>query len=165
SQYTMSYGYDQVGNLVSVTYPDSTKVTYSIDPMNRVATMKTGSTTLAIFNYRTDSRIANITYGNNAVTTYHYDNRVRTREIKIVQSGTTLLDLPYGYDGVGNVVAIGTESYSYDYLNRLTNGTGPWGTIKYGYDGVGNRLWTYQSPTNTTRSEEHTSELQSPCNL
>ena len=150
TQYTISYGYDQVGNLASVTYPDSAKVTYFIDPMNRATTIKTGSTTLATINYRTDSRIANVTYGNNVVTTYHYDNRGRTTEIKVVQTGTTLLDLAYGYDGVGNVVSIGTESYSYDYLNRLTTGTGPWGTIKYGYDGVGNRLWSYQSPTNTT---------------
>ena len=118
--------------------------------MNRATTVKTGSTTLATINYRPDSRIANITYGNGVLTTYHYDNRGRTTEIKVVQGQTTLLDLNYSYDPVGNVVGIGTESYSYDYLNRLTTGTGAWGTIKYGYDGVGNRLWLYQSPTNIT---------------
>src|SRR5207248_2223315 len=74
----------------------------------------------------------------------------RTTEIKVVQGQTTILDLTYGYDSVSNVVSIGAESYSSDYLNRLTVATGGWGTIKYGYDGVGNRMWLYQSPTNTT---------------
>jgi len=150
NQYALSYSYDQVGNIVSITYPDSTKVNFSIDPMNRATTLKTGSTTLATINYRPDSGIANITYGNGVQTIYHYNSRGRATEIKVVQGQTTLLDLNYGYDPIGNVVSIGSESYSYDYLNRLTSSTGPWGTIKYGYDGVGNRLWLYQSPTNTT---------------
>ncbi len=149
SQYTLSYAYDQVGNIASITYPDATKVNYTIDPLNRATTVKSGSTTLAAINYRPDSKIANITYGNNVVTTYQYDSRGRPTEIK-VQGQTTLLDLNYGFDGVGNVISIGSESYSYDFLNRLTTATGPWGTVKYGYDGVGNRLWLYQSPTNTT---------------
>src|SRR5207249_4124841 len=123
---------------------------YSIDAMNRATTLKTGSTTLATINYRPDSGIANITYGNGVLTTLRYDNRGRPTEIKVVQGQTSLLDLTYGYDNVGNVVSIGTESYSYDYLNRLITGTGPWGTIKYGYDAIGNRQWIYQSPTNTT---------------
>ncbi len=150
NQYVLSYTYDQVGNLASVTYPDNTKVTYSIDPMNRVTTVKSGSTTLATITYRTDTQLSNITYGNGVQTTYKYDNRGRTTEVKTVQGQTTLLDLTYGYDGANNIVSIGTESYSYDYLNRLTVGTGAWGTIKYGYDAVGNRPWIYQSPSNTT---------------
>lgn len=152
SQYTLSYAYDQAGNINMISYPDGTKVNFSIDPMNRATSVKTGSTTLATIFYRGDNRIANITYGNNVLTTYRYDNRGRPTEIKVVQGQTSILDLTYGYDGVGNVISIGSESYSYDYLNRLTTTNGPWGTIRYGYDGVGNRLWLYQSPTNTTYS-------------
>jgi RHS repeat-associated protein len=148
--YTLSYAYDQAGNIAAITYPDNTKVNFLIDPMNRATTVKSGSTTLATIAYRPDSRVANITYGNGVLSTYRYDNRGRPTEIKVVQGQTALLDLSYGYDNVGNVLSIGTESYSYDYLNRLTVGTGPWGTTKYGYDGLGNRLWLYQSPTNTT---------------
>src|SRR6267378_1487506 len=150
SEYTLSYTYDQVGNVASVTYPDSTKVNFSIDAMNRASTVKTGRITLATITYRPDSRIGNITYGNGVQTIYRYDNRGRPTEIKTTQGQTILMDLNYGYDGVGNVLSIGTESYSYDNLNHLTIGTGPWGTIKFGYDNVGNRLWMYQSPTNTT---------------
>jgi RHS repeat-associated protein len=150
SPYTLFNSYDQADNLVAITYPDNTKVNFSIDPMNRATTVKSGSSTLAAIAYRSDSKVANITYGNGVLSTYRYDNRGRPTEVKVVQGQTTLLDLTYGYDNVGNVVSIGTESYSYDYLNRLTVGIGPWGTTKYGYDGLGNRLWLYQSPANTT---------------
>ena len=150
NQYTVSYSYDQVGNIASITYPDGTIVNYSTDAMDRATTIKTSSATLATINYRPDNRIANITYGNGVLTVYRYDKLGRTTEIKVVQGQTTLLDLAYGYDAVGNVVSIGSESYLYDFLNRLTSATGAWGTIKYGYDAVGNRLWLYQSPTNTT---------------
>ncbi len=69
SQYTMSYAYDHVGNIAAITYPDSTKVDFSIDAMNRATTVKTGSTTLATITYRSDSRMGNITYGNGVQTT------------------------------------------------------------------------------------------------
>ena len=150
SQYTLSYTYDQVGNIATIRYPDGTNVSFSTDAMNRATTVKSGSTTIATITYGRDSGIANITYGNGVQTTYRNDNRGRPVEIKTVLGQTKLMDLNYSYDGVGNVLSIGAESYSYDYLNRLTIGTGPWGTIKYGYDGVGNRLWVYQNPTNTT---------------
>jgi len=94
--------------------------------------------------------VSKILYGNGVQTSYTYDRLNRPSRIKIVQSSTTLLDLNYTFDPVGNVASINTESYSYDFLNRQTVATGAWGTVKYGYDGVGNRLWFYKSPTNTT---------------
>jgi RHS repeat-associated protein len=150
SQYTLSYNYDGVGNLVGTTYPDGTQVKYSIDPLNRVANVTSGATTLAVFTYTNSSMISKITYGNGVQTSYTYDQLNRPMRVKVAQGASTLLDLNYTFDPVGNVAGINTESYSYDFLNRQTIATGPWGTTKYGYDGVGNRLWLFQSPTNTT---------------
>jgi len=150
SQYTLNYNYDGVGNLVSTTYPDGTQVKYSIDALNRVANVTSGGNTLAAFTYTNSSLISKITYGNGVKTTYTYDQLNRPTRVKVVQGASTLLDLNYTFDPVGNVAGINTESYSYDFLNRQTTATGPWGTNKYGYDGVGNRLWFFQSPTNTT---------------
>jgi len=149
-QYTLGYTYDSAGNMVGITYPDGTKVTYNMDPMNRITNIKTGSTTLASFAYGKGASIGSITYGNGVSTSYAYDNRNRISRIKTLQGSTTLIDLNYTYDAVSNVVGINTESYYYDFLNRLTSSTGPWGSIQYGYDGIGNRQWLYQSPTNTT---------------
>lgn len=53
----------------------------------------------------------------------------------------------YTYDGAGNIKTIGSDSFTYDAVNRLTSGTvRPWkanapaGTQTYSYDPFGNRL-------------------------
>ena len=53
------------------------------------------------------------------------------------------------YDGTGNVLTINTERYGYDYLNRLTSSSGPWGSYTYAYDQVGNRIRMVQGSTTT----------------
>ncbi len=149
SPFSMSYTYDSVGNPASVTYPDGTTVTSSIDSLNRANTVKKGAATLATLTYRPDGLVSTISYGNGVLTTYSYDSRARTTRIKVERSGNSLLDLNYGYDATSNVVSIGTESYSYDHLNRLTYSSGPWGAIQYGYNSVGDRLWIKEG-SNTT---------------
>jgi RHS repeat-associated protein len=47
------------------------------------------------------------------------------------------------------VLTENTESYGYDWLDRLTSTTGPWGTITYAYDQVGNRVEMVQGGTAT----------------
>jgi len=91
-----------------------------------------------------------VTYGNGVITTYSYDRERRPTRIKTTLGSTTLLDLNYTYDAVGNVLGIDTESYSYDQLDRLVSSAGPWGSLAYAYDGVGNRLWSTAGGTNTT---------------
>lgn len=53
---------------------------------------------------------------------------------------TKLQDLNYTYDAAGNVKSINSESYTYDWLNRMASSSGPWGITNYTYDGVGNML-------------------------
>jgi RHS repeat-associated protein len=142
--------YDAAGNMIRMTYPDATTVNFSFDPLNRIVGAKTGTTTLATISYAIDSTVKTITYGNGVVTTYSYNAEKRPTRIKTVLGSSTLLDLNYTYDPVGNVLGINTESYSYDSLNRLTYSSGPWGVLRYGYDGAGNRLWASVGGTNTT---------------
>lgn len=63
---------------------------------------------------------------------------------------STLLDLNYTLDNVGNVLGINTESYTYDFLDRLKYSSGPWATLQYGYDAIGNRLWMKEGAANST---------------
>lgn len=139
STYTLGYKYDSVGNLVEVTYPDSRVIRYEIDPLDRVSTVKDGSNTLASFSYGPNGGISGISYGNGVQTSYSYDSRGRLSRIGTVL-GTVLLDLNYGYDPAGNIVAINFETYEYDAFNRLVTSMGPWGTLQYTYDVAGNRL-------------------------
>jgi len=51
------------------------------------------------------------------------------------------LSLNYTYDAVGNALTIDSETFKYDWLNRLnytSGGTGGWPTTTYTYDGAGN---------------------------
>jgi hypothetical protein len=58
----------------------------------------------------------------------------------------TLQDLRYGYDQTDNVSSIAdkgvtsnSQSFQFDFLNRLTNATGAYGTLGWTYDPVGSR--------------------------
>ncbi len=150
SQYTINYSYDTVGNLAGITYPDGVSITYSIDAINRATSIKKASTSLANITYTSTNNINTISYANGVQTTYTYNSRDRPSRIKTTRGSTVLLDLNYTYDNVGNVQGINTESYTYDFLNRLTYSSGPWSTLQYGYDAIGNRQWYKEGATNTT---------------
>ncbi|HEY6871846.1 MAG TPA: RHS repeat-associated core domain-containing protein [Geobacteraceae bacterium] len=102
------------------------------------------TTTLASnITYKPIGGITGLTYGNGLACAISYDNQYRPTSI----TTGALQSLSYSYDGNANITAITNnldntknKSYSYDALDRLTGGTGPWGTVSWTYDPVGNRL-------------------------
>jgi YD repeat-containing protein len=71
--------------------------------------------------------------------------------------------LNYAYDPNGNPTSVnnGQESYTYDDLNRLTSGVGPFGTLNYTYDQIGNRLSAVVNNTRTSYAyNSYNNELQ-----
>jgi RHS repeat-associated protein len=50
---------------------------------------------------------------------------------------------------LGNVLSIGTETYTYNSLNELVSSSGPWGSTSYFYDGAGNMLNMTSGSTTT----------------
>jgi RHS repeat-associated protein len=145
--YSMSFEHNFVGKMTSITYPDSTTLDYYYDDLNRVTDVKEGSETLLSYTYYDDGLLETETTSGGQVTTYDYNLRDWPDSIVMKIGTKTKLALAYTYDDVGNVETIGTESYGYDYLNRLTSATGVWGTSTYGYDGVGNRMWMNDAGT------------------
>jgi RHS repeat-associated protein len=134
--YTTLYSYDKASNILSITYPDNSVLGYTYDALHRIKTVGN----IANFTYTLDSKIATIGYGNNAKTTYTYDSRDRPKSIYSFSGSTQLMGLNYSYDGVGNVLKINTENYTYNSLNELISSRGPWGSTSYFYDGAGNML-------------------------
>ena len=146
TSYTTRYTYDNASNILSIIYPDNTTLSYTYDPLERVSSV--GG--YANFTYTVDNKMNTIKYGNNVTTSYSYDARDRPTRILSAYNGTTLLDLNYTYDGVGNVLSINNEVYSYDWLSRLISATGPWGVFNYSYDPAGNLISTLQNGVNTS---------------
>ena len=143
NSYPVRFGYDTEGKQTWVLYPSGLNVSYAYDSYDRVTTVtKQPSTTLLTITYNVDDTIATETTGSSLVTTYTYNNRDWPTLIEMKKSGTTKLSLAYTYDDVGNVKTIGSETYTYDWLDRLRSASGgslPSG-LTYSYDAVGNRI-------------------------
>jgi RHS repeat-associated protein len=145
TKYQTLYQYDKASNVVQIAYPDGYVLSMTYDAVNRLKTE--GS--FATVHYTVDDRINTITFGNGEVTTYTYNTRDWPTQIVDKYQGTKEMDLNYTYDGAGNVLTLNTETYRYDWLNRLNYSSGPWGTITYAYDQVGNRVRMTQGSTTT----------------
>ncbi|MBF0478533.1 MAG: RHS repeat-associated core domain-containing protein [Candidatus Omnitrophica bacterium] len=97
--------------------------------------------------YNVFGQATQTTYGNGTVTTNTYDStNGRLMGIKTVDaSNTTLQDLHYTYDSIGNILTIvdnkntASQTFQYDELNRLVTANGAtYGAKTYDYDKVGN---------------------------
>jgi len=124
TKYSVLYGYNNDGNVKSMVYPDGYNITMTYDAVDRLKTL--GS--FATIHYTLDDSIGTISYGNGVTATYSYDTRDRPTQIKVTNpSGTKEMDLNYTYDATNNVLSIGTETYTYNWLNEMNSSTGPWG--------------------------------------
>jgi RHS repeat-associated protein len=157
--YTLSYQYDTANRLATVTYPDSMKVLYSYDDLNRITEIKryidgvNDEILMENVQYNTESLLTQFEYGNNLQATFSYDSRDRLSTVAVKNGATSFLDLDYTYDNTSNVTQLvngwrdtslnwhsQTESYSYDGLNRLTSASCASWSHTYAYDNVGNRI-------------------------
>ena len=159
--YTVRYSYDRASNILSILYPDNFNLTYSYDALERVSHVGAYAT----FTYTKDGQIATIAYANGVNTTYTYNSRDVPTQILSVNGSTTLMDLNYKYDAVGNVISLNSQNYTYDALNRLINSTGPGPAISYTYDGAGNMMKSVQGSTVTTYTYDSYNRLLSAGNV
>ncbi|MGD2250885.1 MAG: RHS repeat-associated core domain-containing protein [Candidatus Methanofastidiosia archaeon] len=147
--YTVNYSYDAASRLIATITPDQSEVTYEYDSFNRLVTIPG----YAEFTYNDDSLLATMSYSNNVVTSFQYDNRNRPVSIEAEKNDTDLVFLQYQYDPVGNITQLdynrrlpdhqwvqSTEIFQYDWLDRLVSAEGDYGLLSYTYDPAGNRL-------------------------
>ena len=100
-----SYQLNELNQLTSVIYPDSTGTTFTYDPAGNRSTSQ-------------DSGAPQVNYA--------YDDASRL---------TTVGGTVYTYDGQGNQLTAGTTSYTWDWQNRLATVTDGATTTSFGYDG------------------------------
>ncbi|MGH1506260.1 MAG: RHS repeat-associated core domain-containing protein [Acidimicrobiales bacterium] len=139
---TVTYGWNAAGDQTLMGTADALVAT-SYDTNGFVAeTADWAGDTIAYVN-DPDGRLTTTTYANGVTTTNSYDTAGRLDRIDHnLAVGSLFFD--YTLDANGNRVAVdtvdGTETYTLDALNRLTNATYTDGTSEvFGYDAAGNR--------------------------
>jgi YD repeat-containing protein len=142
----VSYSYNPDGSRASMTLPGGKTVSYSYDGDGRLSGVSDWLSRTISLSYTVDGLEAGITRPDGVVTTNSYDAAGRLTGISHTGPGnTSLRHFTYTLDAAGNRTAVvsdaGTESYTLDAVNRITNVTYPQGdTASYSYDANGNRL-------------------------
>ena len=151
--YNTGYGYDLAGNVTKITYPSGFIVNYQRDALGRISGVTTQANSSAAqvalassIGYLPFGTMQSATLGNGVQVTNSYDLDYRLAGIQAMGSAT-VQNLTLGYDGASNISAITdavtanlSQTFQYDLLGRVTQGTGVYGTDNYTYDALGNRL-------------------------
>jgi RHS repeat-associated protein len=165
--YSLSYGYNLAGAIISETYPSGRVLTTNFDNAGRLSQLsgqKTGEadkTYVSQLGYSAHQAVKDLKLGNNLWEHTNFNSRLQPTEIDLgtTPGGVDRLKLEYNYGATtnnGNVLSqtitvptIGTatgyvaaQSYGYDQLNRLAtaqeNNGASWKQT-FLYDRYGNR--------------------------
>ena len=151
--YVTQTTYDGMGRIKTSTYPDTSVLTYNYDGP-ALKEVKEGSTVhVGYRDYNARGQAKFVDFGNGVTTTYTYNPlnaRINTLQtVSSIAPTDPLLALSYIYDAVGNITSIDDidsnplpvlrdQTFEYDAQNRLTNTSGPYGSVTYAYNQIGN---------------------------
>ncbi len=141
--------YDASGNILSQSDVSGRTISNVFDAAGQISSVTDGNGTGSL-TYNTKGQIATLTYPNNVLATYAYDNGGRATGLTHKKADNTLL-IGYAatYDNAGRLSQIvetpsnDVTTYSYDNADRLLSevrtGTKPYSGA-YTYDDAGRRL-------------------------
>ncbi|MCQ4165838.1 RHS repeat-associated core domain-containing protein [Tahibacter harae] len=156
--FVYDWGYDSLGSVASLTYPDGQYIDYAPDAFGRPT--KAGSYAANV-QYHPNSAVKQFTYGNGVQHSMTQNVRQLPQRATDSKNGTAVIDYGYSYDGNANIASVddyaqgGIESkvMGYDGLNRLTSASAAnlWGSASFQYDlfdnlrrtQVGVRVYSY----------------------
>jgi RHS repeat-associated protein len=141
----IAFSYDANGNILSITESAATdarrSVTYTYDSLNRLTRASTTAASSTPYRHHfAYSMLGNITgmSTSTATTTYTYAETGYANPHAVTSLGGTT----YSYDNNGNVSAIGSLDYTWDWRNRLASAArSAGGFTTYGYDQAGQRVF------------------------
>ncbi|WP_226962683.1 MULTISPECIES: LamG-like jellyroll fold domain-containing protein [unclassified Streptomyces] len=167
-----SFAYNGDGALTSRTDASGTS-TFGYDSAGRLKTVDDGATGASMtYGYDVNSNVTSIDYGaGKAKRSFGYDALKRLTSDKLTApSGTVLSQITYAFDANGNetskttagVIGASTNTYTYDWANRITSWNNGTATEVYGYDASGNRTrvggdtYTYDARNRLTSDGHNT---------
>ncbi|MFE3494290.1 LamG-like jellyroll fold domain-containing protein [Streptomyces sp. NPDC059175] len=144
-----SFAWNGDGAMTSRTDASGTS-TYGYDTAGRLKTVDDGATGSSLtYGYDVNSKVTSIDYGaGKSKRTFQYDALEQLTEDKLTSpSGSILAKIDYAWDVNGNetskattgVAGASTNTYTYDWANRLTSWNNGTTTEAYAYDASGNR--------------------------
>jgi hypothetical protein len=143
NQYIITYSYDNLDNLDTISYPSNRVIGYAPDALGRPSIVSPYVTSIS---YHPSGQTQQMVYANGVVTDMTVNNRLWLDAISVT-GASTISDLSYTYDSLGNVLNISdaitpvnSRTMTYDNLNRLVSANGSWGLGNYSYDHKGNIL-------------------------
>lgn len=162
--YTTQYGYDVLGRLTGVTYPDGKSASYGYaEGKLRTINATPNGTPVALvqgMHYQPFGALTSSGFGNGLSRTANFDSDGRLASIVtsnpatgLVQQGLTFTwDANNAITGIANARGTAlTQSFTYDELGRLTGAGRGDGTAEgFGYDAVGNRTAYTKGGVTTT---------------
>ena len=167
-QGTVGYAYDAAGQRTALTLPGDRAVTYAYDAAGRLTSATDPYARATTYAYDVNNKRTSISRPNGVTTTFGYDAEGRLTALDHAGAGLgSLQSYAYTYDAANNrtsaTSAAGTERYTLDALDRLTNVTYPNGdTAAYTYDATGNRLTaTVNGTTTATYTYDDADQLTS----
>ncbi len=137
---TTTYGYDQAGNLVTITDPEGNETTFTYDGNGNLLSETDGEGNTTTYRYDLNNRLTQTTFADGTGETYIYDSEGRMTGFADGRNYLTT----YRYDQNGNLILItdplgNATEVTFDALNhmeRIKDANG--NTTTYGYDGLGN---------------------------
>lgn len=166
TDHSTAYGYDAMGHLTSVSYPNGMSIAYGYagaQPKPNRMTVNIGgvvSTVIDLADQLPDGRAVGWAYGDSYESLMHYRwidfaGNDRLTNILTVNDGVVTQDLRLSYneqDEISDITNMTnsslTQAYTYDDLSRLTAINSPSGNQSMGWDANGNmtqRNWKYGS--------------------
>jgi len=140
-----TFAYDKAGNVAGVQYPGGLLAAYEYDSRNRVQKMTWAGMTIS-FKYDSAGNLVQMTRSNNTTSEYTYDNANRLTGVNHKKGTSSIANMQYTRDAVGNIVSektgsdiSGTSSdENRDGVYNDVNQTVTWGSDAYVYDLNGN---------------------------
>jgi RHS repeat-associated protein len=129
---TQAFTWNDLGLIASVGYPDDNQLDNATqEPVRTVSYTYANGFLTAIpsfatsISYHPNTMVNRIAHAN-AVSVDHTidpDNMRRPRQIALSNANGSWTYGNYAYDGAGNIKAIGSDTYVYDKVSRLTSGS------------------------------------------